>query len=65
MISQPKQLGAQANQGQEMGTQGKGGEKRGRKSLNESIQMVGELLVNSRRVVPLSEVFHQLIKLLK
>jgi len=33
IISQPKQLGAQANQGQEIGTQGKGAEKEAIKQL--------------------------------
>jgi len=43
----------------------KRGKKRGRRTMNESIQMVGESMVNSGRVIPLSEVFHQPLTLLK
>lgn len=38
---------------------GKGGKNRGRQTINETIQAVGETLVNSGRVIPLSEVFQQ------
>ena len=38
---------------------GKTGRKKGRRTLTESIQAVGETLVNSGRVIPLSEVFLQ------
>jgi len=33
--------------------------------MSETIQMVGDMLVNSEKVVPLSEVFQQPLKLLK
>lgn len=39
------------------GGPGKFSKKRGRKSLHEAIQIVGETLINSGKVVPLSEVF--------
>jgi len=42
-----------------MDNTGKGSRKRGRKTMNETIQTVGEILVNSGKVIPLSEVFHQ------
>ena len=35
----------------------KGGKKMGRRTMSETIQEVGEMLVNSGRVIPLSEVF--------
>lgn len=44
---------------------GKAGKKRGRRTLNETIQDVGEMLVSSRRVIPLSEVFQSPPKLLR
>ena len=36
---------------------GKNSRKRGRKTLSEAIQTVGETLINSGKVIPLSEVF--------
>lgn len=65
MANQPEQLGAQGTQSIRMGNAGKGGRKRGRWPMTENIQVVGEMLVNSGRVIPLSEVFQQLPKLLK
>lgn len=44
---------------------GKSGRKKGRRTLIESIQTVGETLVNSGRVIPLSEVFQQTTKSFK
>ena len=40
----------------------KGGKKRGRRNLEESIQIMGEMLVNTGRVVLLSAVYQQLNK---
>ena len=62
---QLKHLGSQASQVLEQSPQGKGGKKQGRKSLSESIQMVGEMLVNSGSLVSLSMIFHQLNKPLR
>jgi len=53
------QIGAQANHSLGMDSTGKGGRKRGRRTLNETIQVVGEILVNLGRVIPLSDVFQQ------
>lgn len=36
---------------------GKNSKKRGRKSMSETIQTVGETLINLGKVIPLSEVF--------
>lgn len=47
------------------GSIGKGGKKRGRRTMSEMIQEVGEMLVNSGRVIPLSEVFQSPPKLLR
>ena len=47
------------------GSIGKGGKKRVRKIMGEMIQEVGEMLVNSGRVIPLSEVFQSPPKLLR
>lgn len=44
---------------------GKGGRKRGRRTMSETIQEVGEMLVNSGRVIPLSEVFQTPPKVLR
>lgn len=55
----------QGNQNIEMSSSSKGGRKRGRRSISETIQEVGEMLMNSGRVIPLSEVFQLLPKLLK
>lgn len=65
IVSQPEHLGSQGGQSTETGTTGKGGRKWGRIPMSESIKMVGEMLVNSGRVIPLSEVFQQPLKLLK
>lgn len=40
-----------------VGNSGKNSRKRGRKKLSETIQTVGEILINSGKVIPLSEVF--------
>jgi len=53
------QVGNQENQNMEVDGNGKGGRKKGRRTLSELIQTVGEMLVNSGRVIPLSEVFQQ------
>jgi len=53
------QTGVQGTQSTGMHSFGKGGRKRGRRTMSETIQMVGETLVNSRRVIPLSEVFQK------
>jgi len=53
------QVGTQETQNLGMDGNGKGGRKRGRRTINKTIQAVGETLVNSGRVIPLSEVFQQ------
>ena len=53
------QTGSQGNQNLGMDSICKGGRKRGRRTINGTIQAVGETLVNSSRVIPLSEVFQQ------
>ena len=63
--SQPEQIGAQGAQSIGMGSTGKGGRKRGRRPMSETIQVVGEMLVNSGRVIPLPEVFQKPLKILK
>lgn len=55
----------QGNQNMGMSNSGKGGRKRGRRLMIETIQEVGEMLVNSGRVIPLSEAFQLPPKLLK
>jgi len=40
--------------------QNKGGKKRGRRNIKDSIQLMGETLVNTGKVVPLSAVFQTL-----
>lgn len=57
--NQAEQTKTQGTQSMGMDSTGKGGRKRGRRTLNETIQAVGEILVNSGRVIPLSEVFQQ------
>jgi len=47
----------QGNGDKGMGSSGKNSRKRGRKTLSETIQTVGEILINSGKVIPLSEVF--------
>lgn len=54
-----EQLGTQHDNSQEHQNKGKGGKNRGQKNLQESIQVMGEMLVNIGRVVPLSAVFQQ------
>lgn len=54
-----EQLGIQPKNNQEQQSKERGGKKRGRKNLQESIQVMGEMLVNTGRVVPLSVFFHQ------
>lgn len=54
-----EQTGSQGNQSMGMDGTGKGGRKRGRRTLNETIKAVGEILVNSGRMIPLSKVFQQ------
>lgn len=51
--------GVQENNSMVMDSTSKGNGKIGRKMMNETIQTVGEILVNSGKVIPLSEVFHQ------
>lgn len=53
------QAGSQGTQNLGMDGSGKGGRKRGRRTINETIQAVGETIVNSGRVIPLSKVFQQ------
>lgn len=54
-----EQLGIQYENNQEQQSKGGGRKKRGRKNLQESIQVMGEMLVNTGRVVLLSTIFHQ------
>lgn len=61
----PKKLGSQGDQNTETGTIGKSGRKIGRRPMSETIQMVGVMMVNSGKVMPLSEIFQQPLKLLK
>jgi len=65
IIVEPYHIGSHFIQWQDTVTQGKGGKKWGRRTMNESIEMVGEMLVNYGRVVRLSEVFQQPLKLFK
>jgi len=64
-VSQLEQLGVQGTQNIGLGSIGKGGRKRGRCLMRETIQVVGEMLVNLGGVIPLLEVFQQPSKLLK
>lgn len=59
MTSPMEQTRTQETQGIGMGSSGKGNRKRGRWPMSETIQVVRETLVNSGRVIPLSEVFQQ------
>ena len=54
-----EKLGLQQDNTQDIQSKTKGGKKRGRKNIQESIQLMGEMLVNIGRVVPLSAIFHQ------
>jgi len=56
-----EQLGIQPKSNHDQQSKAKGGKKGGRRNLQESIQVMGEMLVNMGRVVPLSAVFHQTI----
>jgi len=55
--SKTGKMETQGTQNLGMSSAGKGGRKRGRRTMRETIQEVGEMLVNSGRVIPLSEVF--------
>lgn len=57
--NQLDQTGTQGAQSLGMDSSGKGGRKRGRWIMSETIQVAGETLVNSGRVIPLLEVFQQ------
>lgn len=59
LANQLDHMGMQGTQSLGMDNSGKGGRKQGRRTMNETIQVVGEILVNSGRVIPLSEVFQQ------
>jgi len=59
------EMTTQETQNSGMSSIGKGGKKRGRRIMSETIQEVGEMLVNSGRVIPLSEVFQTPPKLLR
>lgn len=60
-----RKMAKQETQNIGMSSIGKGGKKRGRRTMSETIQEVGEMLVNSGRVIPLSEVFQSPLKLLQ
>lgn len=62
MENRSDQTGNRETQSTEADDNGKGGRKKGRRMLSESIQTVGEILVNSGRVIPLSKVFQQTSK---
>ena len=47
----------QGNEDKGMANSGKNSRKRGRKPMSETIQTVGEILINLGKVIPLSEVF--------
>jgi len=64
-VNNLEQIRMQGEQNLGMGNSGKGGRKRGRRTMSKTIQEVGEMLVNSGRVIPLSEVFQQTPKLLR
>lgn len=67
-ITEDKKIGKmemQETQNLGMRSAGKGGRKRGRRTMSETIQEVGEMLVNSGRVIPLLEVFQTPPKLLR
>ena len=57
--NQIDQTGSQGNPSLGMDSSGKGGRKRGRRTMSETIQAIEETLVNSDRLIPLSEVFQQ------
>lgn len=57
--------GEQDNSQIGIGGSGKSSRKRGRKMMSETIQTVGETLINSGKVIPLSEVFFPPPKSLK
>ena len=53
-----EKLGIQPDNNQGKQNKAKGGKKRVRRNIQEAIQIMGEMLVNTGRVVPLSAVFH-------
>jgi len=55
-----EQLGMHQENSQDYSNNMKGGMKRGRRNLQESIQIMGEMLVNTGRVIPLSVVFQKI-----
>ena len=57
-----EQLGLQHDNTQDYPNKIKGGKKRSRINLQESIQIMGEMLVNTGRVVLLSAVYQQINK---
>ena len=57
MENQDATTGEQGKEQLGIGGSGKSSRKRGRKRLNETFQTVGEILINSGKVIPLSEVF--------
>jgi len=57
MENQDATTGEQGKEQSGIGGSGKSSRKRGRKTMNETIQTVGEILINSGKVIPLSEVF--------
>lgn len=57
MENQDATVGEQGKELTGIGGSGKSSKKRGRKTLNETIHIVGEILINSRKVIPLPEVF--------
>jgi len=65
MEKQETIIGEQESSHMGIGCTGKTSRKRGRKMMSETIQTVGEILVNSGKVIPLSEVFFQPSKSLK
>lgn len=57
MDNQDATAGEQGKEQLGIGGSSKSSRKRGRKTMNETIQTVGEILINSGKVIPLSEVF--------
>lgn len=57
MDNQDATAGEQGKEQMGIGGSRKSNRKRGRKKMNEMIQTVGEVLINSGKVIPLSEVF--------
>lgn len=65
MNKQVTVAGEQKNSLMGMDVSGKSSRKRGRKTLSETIQTVRETLINSGKVIPLSEVFFPPLKSFK